>query len=100
MAGVASWYGAAFEGKRMANGCRFHRHALTAASRALPLGERVRVRLRGKSVIVPVTDLGPYISGRVIDLSEAAAARLGMIRSGLANVEIERLGGTLPRCRR
>jgi rare lipoprotein A len=100
LAGVASWYGSAFEGRAMANGCPFHRHALSAASRVLPLGERVRVRLRGKSVIVPVTDRGPYISGRVIDLSEAAAARLGMIRSGLARVEIDRLGGPVtPSCR-
>lgn len=92
MGGMASWYGGRFEGKPMANGCPFHRHALTAASRILPLGARVRVRLRGKSVIVPITDRGPYHRGRDLDLSEAAAARLGMLNLGLAHVEIERIG--------
>ena len=100
MEAVASWYGAAFEGKRMANGCPFRRHALTAASRVLPLGERVRVRFRRHSVIVPVTDRGPYWPGREIDLSEAAAARLGIIDLGLARVEITRIGGPAMRsCR-
>jgi rare lipoprotein A len=89
--GIASWYGADFEGKPMANGHPFRRHALTAASRVIPLGERVRVRYRRKTILVTITDRGPYVSGRIIDLSEAAAARLGIKDLGLATVEIERL---------
>lgn len=94
MSGVASWYGRAFENRRMADGCPYHRHALTAASRVLPLGSQARVRLKGREVVVLITDRGPYYDRRVIDLSEAAATQLGMHETGTARVEIELIAST------
>ncbi len=93
--GVASWYGQAHQGKIMANGKPFDRRAFTAASRTLPLGSRIRVTnmRNGKFVDVQVTDRGPNIRlrNRIVDLSEAAAARLGFRRSGLGIVKFVRL---------
>ncbi len=89
--GVASWYGQAHQGKIMANGKPFDRRALTAASRTLPLGLWIRVfdLDNGKSVDVQVTDRGPNarLRNRILDLSEAAATRLGFRRKGLAVVK-------------
>jgi peptidoglycan lytic transglycosylase len=89
--GIASWYGAWHDGKPMANGCPFHAGAISAASPVLPIGAWLKVRnLRnGRVILVRVLDRGPYISGRVLDLSEAAARQLGMHESGLAPVSIE-----------
>lgn len=88
--GVASWYGLQHQGKIMANGEPFDSRALTAASRTLPLGSRIHVvNLRnGKSVNVRVTDRGPNkrLRGRILDLSEAAAKRLGFQHQGLTTV--------------
>jgi len=86
--GTASWYG---EAQMTASGERFDPRAMTAAHRTLPLGTRVRVTntRNGRSVIVRINDRGPYSKGRVIDLSRAAAAQLGMIDAGLAPVTIE-----------
>lgn len=91
--GTASWYGAFHEGMPMANGQPFRRHALTAASKSIPLGTRLLVRhLRtGRSVVVTITDRGPYVPGRFLDLSEAAADRIGMHEAGTGLVSIERL---------
>jgi rare lipoprotein A len=91
--GLASWYGAWHEGRRMANSCPFHANSLTAASLVFPIGAWVRVRNRRnqRSVTVEITDRGPYIPGRVIDLSRAAADVLDMEAAGLAPVDIERL---------
>jgi rare lipoprotein A len=91
--GRASYYGERFRGRRTASGERFDPDALTAAHRTLPFGTRLRVtNLRtGRSVVVRVTDRGPFHGSRVIDLSKAAARRIGMVRSGTARVRIERL---------
>lgn len=88
--GRASWYGAFHHGKRTASGEVFDMNALTAAHRTLPLGTRVQVtNLRNRrSVEVRVNDRGPYIRGRIIDLSRGAAARLGAIDDGVFPVEV------------
>jgi rare lipoprotein A len=88
--GMASFYG--YEsGNRTASGERFNPEALTAAHRSLPFGTRVRVTnmWNGRSVVVRITDRGPFIRGRIIDVSVNAARRLGMIGSGVAQVRIE-----------
>lgn len=94
MQGKASWYGPGFHGRRTANGERFNTWAYTAAHRSLPFGTEVRVTnlSNGQAVVVRINDRGPYIGGRVIDLSKAAAQAIGMIRSGTAPVRIEILG--------
>ena len=91
--GIASYYGHVHQGRRMANGQRFDESKLTAASRTLPLGTRVKVTsLRNqKSVIVTITDRGPAVKTRVIDLSTAAARALGMISRGVDKVRVEPL---------
>lgn len=89
--GTASWYGPGFQGRLTASGKRFDKRHLTAAHRSLPLGTKARITNleNGRSIEVTVTDRGPYIRGRVIDLSERAAKALGMKQDGLARVEIE-----------
>jgi rare lipoprotein A len=89
--GMASWYGKHWQGRKTASGTRFDVAKLTAAHPDLPLNTRVRVTnlLNGRSVDVLVNDRGPYVGDRVLDLSEAAAKRLGMIKDGLAPVIIE-----------
>lgn len=92
--GIASFYGRGFAGRPTATGERFNPEAMTAAHRSLPFGTRVRVTnvRNGRSVVVRINDRGPFIRGRVIDLSTGAARTLGMIGSGLAPVRIEVLG--------
>ncbi len=88
--GMASFYG--YEsGSRTASGERFNPEALTAAHRSLPFGTRVRVtnNWNGRSVIVRITDRGPFVGGRIIDLSTNAARHLQMIGSGVASVTLE-----------
>jgi rare lipoprotein A len=89
--GTASYYGAKFQGRRTASGERFNQEALTAAHKTLPFGTRVRVtNLRnGESVEVKINDRGPYIRGRIIDLSKGAAREIGMLRSGTAKVRVK-----------
>lgn len=89
--GVASYYGRRFHGRRTANGERFNMNAMTAAHKTLPFGSKVRVTnpRNGKSVIVRINDRGPFIRGRTIDLSRAAAKRIGMISRGHARVNLE-----------
>lgn len=89
--GVASYYGRRFHGRRTANGERFNMRAMTAAHRTLPFGTRVRVTnpRNGRSVVVRVNDRGPFIRGRSIDLSRAAAEKIGMISRGHATVKLE-----------
>jgi rare lipoprotein A (peptidoglycan hydrolase) len=89
--GIASWYGNQHQGRRTANGERFDMHALTAAHRSLPFGTILRVtNLRtGKAVVVRINDRGPYIRGRILDLSEAAGRALGIGKLGIAQVRIE-----------
>lgn len=89
--GQASWYGPGFHGRKTASGQTFNQHALTAAHRQLPLGTRARITNlnNGKKVEVTINDRGPYVGGRVIDLSRAAAKRLAI--NGLGRVRIEAL---------
>lgn len=88
--GVASWYGAAFDGRTTANGEVFDADGLTAAHRRLPFDSRVRVinMENGQEVVVRINDRGPYVGNRIIDVSEAAARALGMIESGIARVRL------------
>ena len=87
--GVASWYGREFAGRRTASGARFDPSAYTAAHRTLPFGSRVRVtNAAGQSVVVTINDRGPFHGGRVIDLSQAAAVELGIVRAGSGRVEL------------
>ena len=89
--GMASYYGRRFHGKRTANGERFNMRAMTAAHKSLPFGTRVRVTnaRNGRSVIVRINDRGPFVRGRTIDLSRAAAEQIGMVSSGHARVKLE-----------
>ena len=82
--GVASWYGPGFHGRLTANGEKFDMHELTAAHKTLPFGTRVLVHnpRTGKEVVVRINDRGPFIKGRVIDLSKAAAKALGFKSRG------------------
>lgn len=93
--GVASWYGDEWQGRITASGEPFDERKLTAAHRTLPLNTRVRVTNlnTGRSVDVTIIDRGPYADGRVIDLSKAAAKKLGMVKDGLVPVRIESLAG-------
>jgi rare lipoprotein A len=88
--GVASWYGKRYHGRRTASGQRFDMNALTAAHRTLPFGTRVEVTnlANGRSVVLVINDRGPFIKGRVIDVSRRGAANLGFLRKGLARVRM------------
>lgn len=92
--GKASWYGKKFHGRRTANGERFNMHAMTAAHPTLPLPSFVRVTVdsTGKSAVLRVNDRGPFHRGRIIDVSRAAAEKLGFKRAGSAKVRVEYLG--------
>jgi rare lipoprotein A len=89
--GLASWYGAPYDGQKAASGEIYHQEELTAAHRTLPFGSLVRVhRLdRNTSVVVRINDRGPFLSSRVIDLSRAAAMQLGMETGGVVPVTLE-----------
>jgi rare lipoprotein A len=89
--GTASWYGSEEEGRRTASGERFDRNAYTAASRHLPLNSIVRVtnENNGRTVQVRINDRGPFVHGRILDVSEAAADTLDMKKTGTAPVKIE-----------
>lgn len=89
--GIASYY---WQPQRVASGGWFNPNAMTAAHKTLPFGTRVRVTNvnTGRSAVVTINDRGPYVAGRVIDLSKAAASSVGMIGSGLARVRMEVLG--------
>lgn len=91
--GVASWYGPTFDGKYTADGDRYNMYAMTAANKVLPLPTFVRVTdlKNGRSVIVKVNDRGPFVANRLIDLSYLAAAKLGMLATGTALVEVRAL---------
>ncbi len=89
---TASWYGPDFHGRTTASGERFDERALTAAYRVLPFGTRLRVTCAatGRSVVVRINDRGPYVAGRAIDLSRAAARAIGL--PGVGRVRLARLG--------
>ncbi len=90
---TASWYGPGFEGHPTSTGEPYNQHALTAASRTLPIGSHAKVTnlKTGKSVVVRINDHGPYVRGRGIDLSRAAAKRIGVDHHGTAKVAVTRV---------
>lgn len=94
--GKATFYSRKATGARTANGERLHHDSLTCAHRTYPFGTMLRVKnpANGKEVVVRVTDRGPFIKGRIIDLSWRAAKELGIIAQGVAMVEIHKISGT------
>jgi peptidoglycan lytic transglycosylase len=90
---TASWYGPGFDGHTTSSGEVYHQQALTAASRTLPIGAHAKVTnlKTGKSVVVRINDHGPYVHGRGIDLSRAAAKKIGMGHHGTAKVAVTRV---------
>jgi rare lipoprotein A len=89
--GIASFYGNE-SGRRTASGQRFDQNALTCAHRSLPFGTKLRVTHGGRSVVVTVNDRGPYVRGRVLDLSTAAARAVGLTSAGVGHVTAEVVG--------
>jgi rare lipoprotein A len=96
--GIASWYGAPYHNRRGSNGEIYDMNAMTAAHRTFPLGSIVRVtELQNRnSVVVRITDRGPFIEGRIIDLSQAAAKKIGLVQKGTAKVQLELLKTPAP----
>lgn len=90
-AGKASYYADKFQGRKTANGETFRQNRMTAAHQTLPFGTKVKVTnlANGKTVKVRVNDRGPFVAGRIIDLSKKAARKLGMTQAGVANVKIK-----------
>ena len=100
--GTASWYGPGFHGKKTASGEIYDQTKLTAAHKTLPLGTKARVTNldNGSAVEVEINDRGPFVDGRIIDLSRAAAGALGFIESGTAPVRVELIGDSSVRDRK
>jgi rare lipoprotein A len=96
--GLASWYGAPYNHRRGSNGEVYNMHAMTAAHRTLPLGSTVRVTnlKTGHSAVVQITDRGPFVSGRILDLSQAAAKKVDVWGAGVAMVRLEVLHAPAP----
>jgi rare lipoprotein A len=98
--GSASWYGKRFHGRPTASGERYNMYAMTAAHPTLPIPSYARVTSleNGRSVVVRINDRGPFLRGRIIDLSYAAASKLGFINKGHAQVEVEQIvpGRSMP----
>lgn len=92
--GIASWYGPDFHAKKTSNGEMYDMYAYTAASKTLPMNTMVKVynKDNGKSTIVRINDRGPFVEGRIIDLSNSAAHEIEMVGKGTANVEITVVG--------
>ena len=86
--GMASFYGNE-SGSKTASGARFNQNAMTAAHRSLPFGTKLRVTHRGQSVVVTINDRGPFIRGRVLDLSTGAARAIGLTGAGVGRVTAE-----------
>lgn len=89
----ASWYGPGFHGRKTANGEKFDQMSYTAAHKSLRFGTLLRITnpKNGKSIVVRINDRGPYIEGRDLDLSKAAAHELGLMRKGVARLKVEEL---------
>ncbi|SIO45686.1 septal ring lytic transglycosylase RlpA family protein [Chitinophaga niabensis] len=89
--GKASYYADKFQGRKTANGETFKQQRMTAAHPTLPFGTKVKVTNlnNGRSVKVRVNDRGPFVAGRIIDLSKKAARKLGMLQTGVANVKLK-----------
>lgn len=91
--GKASVYSDKFQGRKTASGAHFNQHELTAASKDLPLGSKAKItnKKTGKSTTVKITDRGPYVKGRKIDLSKSAAKEIGMDTKGIEDVKIKKI---------
>lgn len=89
--GLASWYGPGFHGRKTASGVVFNQDAMTAAHKTLPFGTKLRVSYQGRSATVTINDRGPFVGKRVLDLSRAAATKLGLRPAGVGRVCWERL---------
>jgi len=89
--GEASYYAAKYQGRQTASGELFDQNSMTAAHKRLPFGSKVKVTnvANGKSVVVRINDRGPFVSGRIIDLSKSAFQRIGNTNAGVIDVEIE-----------
>src|SRR6202041_2437042 len=89
--GLASWYGPPYAGRKGADGTVYDQNAMTAAHLTLPMGTMVRVTnlATNQSAVVKITDRGPFVRGRIIDLSLAAAKATGVYRAGVAKVKVE-----------
>ncbi|MEO7804126.1 MAG: RlpA-like double-psi beta-barrel domain-containing protein [Actinomycetota bacterium] len=92
--GLASWYGPGFDGRRASSGATYHQEQMTAASLVLPFGTILRVTYKGRSVLLVITDRGPYVAPRVLDLSHGASVAIG--HSGVQNVTMEIMIPTSP----
>jgi rare lipoprotein A len=88
---TASWYGPGFHGRLTANGERYDMNGMTCAHKTLKFGTRLRLTRGDKSAVCRVNDRGPYIAGRSLDVSRAVASALGMLRSGVAIVRMEKI---------
>jgi rare lipoprotein A len=88
--GVASWYGEPFHGRTTASGETYDMNQLSCAHKRLPFGTRLRVENldNGRSITLPVNDRGPFVAGRIVDVSKKAAEELGMMEAGTARVRI------------
>ena len=87
---ISSWYGPGFHGSLSANGERYNQYALTAAHKTLPFGTRLQVCFK-RCAVVRVTDRGPYVYGRELDLSKGAADVIGLTGSGVGRIKVTRL---------
>jgi len=96
--GLASWYGPPYHNRRGSNGEVYNMHAMTAAHRTYPLGSIVRVTnvKTGSTALVRITDRGPFIPGRIVDLSLAAAQKVDVVRPGVAEVRVELMESPVP----
>lgn len=94
ISGKASWYGPGFAGRKTASGARFNPMGMTTAHRSLPFGTKLRVSHGGRSVVVTVNDRGPFVRGRVLDLSQGAARALGIRGVGHVVAQVEGRGGS------
>lgn len=92
--GVASWYGRKFHGRKTSNGEVYDMYGMSAAHKTLPMGVRVKVTHleNGRHIVVRINDRGPFVAGRIIDLSYGAAKQLGIVDTGTAQVQIQALG--------
>jgi len=92
--GIASWYGRKFHGRKTSNGEVYDMYGLSAAHKTLPMGVYVKVThlKTGRQLTVRVNDRGPFVAGRIIDLSYGAAKQLGIVESGTAEIRLEALG--------
>jgi rare lipoprotein A len=90
--GMASYYGPELHGRRTASGERFNHHGMTAAHRSAAFGSRLKVTnlANGRSVVVRVNDRGPFVRGRIVDVSAGAARQIGMHGRGVARVRVEK----------